>query len=522
MRVSSLKYFILFLCVSAPPHESCLASALLAPSGGDDTAALQKALSIAETVTVNGTLKISGTVTPANGSGVAGAGGGGTILWTGPANTGTTYAIKFAGNGFTSTGVTYNGAGLNIDGASNVVFSGANTIENIPGGTPNGIYFGSLTNSKIDGIQFSNIAAIGAIFGYNASGCHFDGNTFGSGTVEAIHILWNNASGNCTVSNNDISGFSRFGIELQGDPQGLTVANNYVHDPAAAASHIWMSIATGGETTRTPPDNATGVIIRGNACTAPPPPLLIANPQVNYCMLEAMGNGTQVIGNYFAGGGWGGLVTDNPNMTWSNNQCHAVAAGVPYTQEQANPAIGSFNAVTQAGNTSDNVWTGVLPAAIAAAVGPSAAAAAAPALQPAQAAAVSVKLVNNGDGSLSATWNDPTAGAIQPALSIAPANGAASMALQLGPLAAGATSARIANIPANWLVTLTVAYPAPAANITGSASIQVTGGPAPVNNSTWSPALSPTPATQPAPASAPAKMVTHTITVYSDGSLAIH
>jgi hypothetical protein len=500
MRISNLKIQIVFLCAAAAALPGILFATKLSPSGGDDTSIVQTALTAGAAITLSGTLKISKTLTAANGTSIS----GGQLLWTGPVNTAGTYAISFGGTGLTITGVTFNGAGASFNGASSIKFTN-NTLENISGGTPTGITFTGLANSSITGNTFANIPAIGAIFGYNPQSTAINGNTIRN-VGEGMHILWNNASGTCSVSNNDISGFSRHGIELQGDPQNLQVNANYVHDPAAAASHIWMSIATGGETTRG--DNATAVVIHGNACTAPAG--FVANPQVNYCMLEAMGNGTQVTGNYFAGGGWGGLVTDNPNMTWSNNQCHAVAAGVPYTQEQANPAIGSFNAATHVGNTSDNIWSGTLPAAIAAAVGP---VAIAPALATTQPTQGGLTLTDNKNGTISGTSTTAIS-----SLMIAPAtaNSAYPPATLNFPPGGASKTFEVGGIPLNWVV------------IINGVTIQSTGGLPAVPAGGWSPTLilpAVSPSNPPASGSsgtgAPTITEVITTTVYSNGSATV-
>jgi hypothetical protein len=150
---------------------------VLYPSGGDDTSALAASLSPPNSsVTLGGMLKVSSTVTPTNGCSITATNGGG-ILWTGATNTGSTYAIKFSGTTLAVDGVIFNGAGLNLDGST-----GANvqacTIENIPGRTPFGVYFGSIANARINLNTFRNIAAVGAIMGYNAQDSSFSGNTF--------------------------------------------------------------------------------------------------------------------------------------------------------------------------------------------------------------------------------------------------------------------------------------------------------------------------------------------------------
>jgi Right handed beta helix region len=520
MRISNSKFPIVFLCaLAASPSAQELSAVTLAPSGGDDTAALQADLKSAQSVTITGTLRISSSVVPVNGSSIS----GGTLLWTGAQQLGTSYAIKFGGASFAATGTTFNGAGLNIDGANGVSITNC-TVENIPAGAntqPAAIYFGSLNNATINANHFVNVALVGAICGYNPSNSTFDGNTWrppASGTPgeEPIHIIFTNGAGNDDFSYNDFSGFARIGIEIQGDPKNIRITHNYIHDEAAENSHILLSIATGGSGNT----GASGVVIDSNVLTYPAGMSLAAG-QVNYCHIEAMGLDTLVTNNYCGGGGWCGLYANNAAsgatstaMAYRNNQFHSVAAGYPATGEGSSaPFIGL--PPTFANNTQDNLWTGTVPAAILAAAGP-AAMPGSPATAPASQPAVAVALVNNGDGSLSATWTPAgSSGAVAPALTLT-ATGNPSLTVSLGTLASGAVSAKIGNIPNNWIVQLTVSYGSLGSS-SGSGTVQVTGGPAPaVPAGGWSPAIVPA-AT--GPATTPAKTVTHTITVYSDGSV---
>ena len=313
-----------------------MSAVTLHPSGGDDTGQISSTLrGVHAGDTVNfapGNYNVSSTLNFTQGVNYQG-GNSAVLNWRG----GNNIQAYFTGSNTTVSGLTFNGGGVLIENTNNFNFT-RNRFTNITAGANSGdaLFFSNINNSNITNNSFTNTNGNLGVDGYNPINSHIDNNTFDY-AYEPIHIYFgSHSSSNNTVSGNAIQHATRFGIELQGAPAGLTVNGNWMDNwlphPSSSGtdSHMGISAATGTVNGV----YATGVRVTNNYFGSHGIPAGFQTPGGgwwNFAAMEIMGDGTVVSGNYINGWGLGAMDGNIGPSGWSftNNILVAVpTAGI--------------------------------------------------------------------------------------------------------------------------------------------------------------------------------------------------
>ena len=213
------------------------------------------------------------------------------------------------------SGFLLDGTGVRADYSDGLNFHG-NTITNT---SIDGFSTTSMINSHVDNNTFTAMG--GGIYGYPLGANTIDGNTFDY-VQEPIHFYCHQLAQGMDVSGNTMTHITRFGIELQGCIDSLTVNNNFMSDwlqqgTGQQDSHMAISCATGGGGHAPYTDQAQNVTISGN--------VLIQNgPAQNLGLwaksaIEIMGySNLNITGNYCWN--WGNLVLNGAYGTVNSSE----------------------------------------------------------------------------------------------------------------------------------------------------------------------------------------------------------
>jgi hypothetical protein len=264
----------------------------------------------------------------------AGSASGGvtTFQWTG-GNSNFLMTTDTTAKNITIEGMTFLGAGIKIDGSANNVQLLGDSIQNISTNTQDGIFDtglyipGSFTNSAIEGCTISGMPDFGAeatqIYNCDQNTQITDNNFVNC--WNGLHITFANQGQGTVVSRNICSQIGRNAIEIQGNPNGLTVSNNYVHNwvkqlGTPGDAHMAYSIATGGWSGTS--TNGNNITISDNVAIGDGDPNMGTPPQpgINFTAFEIMGTNVTVSGNYTSNMGTAQLM-DNATepTTWSTS-----------------------------------------------------------------------------------------------------------------------------------------------------------------------------------------------------------
>jgi hypothetical protein len=365
--------------------------------------------------------------------------------------------------------------------------------------------------------EFQHLFADPLGSGWSITDSRFDcGN--GQTTLEAIHLL-NGSDSGLVISYNEVVGSARNAIEIQVQGLDSVCSFNHIHEPnlnptapsdggqaaigiswACGPSAVDGGVAAAGASFSVDAQVESNVI--NFADGAYPVPITAGWSQVQG--IEFMGNGGTVARNWVSNVGfnaytWTGGFVSQDNV-WIGFTGPNPWEGEPGETHPTPPTI--------VGDQSFALGASSIPAPPAAG----------PRVTPGYQAnsntggstvnSLAVTVTDNADGSVTVAWTPPadSSGAVAPTVTIASSQASYSVP----GLVANQSSVRIGGIPQNWVITATVAY---GSQYSGSAQAQITGGPTPASNTSWSLTV-----VQPPPPSPPAKTVTHTITVYSDGS----
>ena len=137
----------------------------------------------------------------------------------------------------------------------------------------------------------------------------------------AYTLLLANQGQGTVVSRNICTMIGRNAIEIQGNPNGLTVRDNYVHNwipQPPVDSHMAYSIATGG--VNGTPTNGNNITITNNVAIGNGDPNMGTPPQpgINFTAFEIMGTNVTVSNNYTSNMGTAQLMDNGTEpTTWS-------------------------------------------------------------------------------------------------------------------------------------------------------------------------------------------------------------
>ncbi len=137
-------------------------------------------------------------------------------------------AGRITGHGAIVTGINFVGSGIIISKGDSVHVEGC-SFDGITTGSAgtNALVVTGITNSKIAFNHFTNQTKGTGLYVFNPSTTQFDDNTFDQ-VFQAMHMLFYNHGAGISVSRNVIQHCTRHGIELQSSPQGLTVDGNWI------------------------------------------------------------------------------------------------------------------------------------------------------------------------------------------------------------------------------------------------------------------------------------------------------
>jgi hypothetical protein len=296
---------------------------------------------------------------PAATGGTGSGGGASTLDWIGPNNN---FLITTPSNpqNITIEGLTFDSAGVQLNGnATNVNLIG-DTIQNVTGSTQDndpwddGLYVsGSFISSSVVACTITNINGDEAMQIFSPDqGSQITDNVV-TNCWNGIHIDFYNQGQGTVVARNNVSGIHRNAIEIQGDPNGLTVRDNYVHDwvnqsANSEDAHMGYSIATGGQGNT----NGNNINIINNVCMGTGPDMNTPpQPAINFTAFELMGLNVSVANNYLSNMGTAQL-NDGPLATsWSTtNNIWCGLTGCTNGQTTGSPVIDGPAPNTNSGN----------------------------------------------------------------------------------------------------------------------------------------------------------------------------
>jgi hypothetical protein len=426
-------------------------SVSIAPSGGNDTAALQSAInSTPAGTTINleaGTYHVSSMLNM-DGHTIQGIAGQTTLQWTGASNS---YLIN-TGSNSELEGVTVNGAGIQLtDSSSNVTITN-DTIENTGAQGISGQ--GGSNNLEITHNTVQNIGGYGMVL-YSINQAHVDYNTITNiyEGIHAVNFLGTNAGNNCTFNYNTVTGITRHGIEIQNDWDNLSVGWNYVANfnvQPGGNSHMALSIATGPGAGGAVAEN---VDIHDNVLLGTGPGIP-SNPNYCFTAIEIMGDGSIVQNNFMANWGWTVLDGFTSNWQVKNNTC------VDITSMNGKDALPESNGVAPSvdtGNTYASSWNGSVPSAFADAGADGTGSGASVSTPTASAVAAPINLTATSPNSneIDVKWTDQTGGAATYTIQIKSTYGNDPY-VTVATVPAGATSYNIEGLNPNWWYNITV------------------------------------------------------------------